>query len=297
MKRRSIFLAAVLAAALACFLLIPARPHGLSRISYEAKKGTVSQIATAINVYAKQGTAPAVRYERGTFAGRRYDVLTVTPGETTFIQLDYAGDDPKTLEQLYDRQRTAGGYWRVGGINGGFFNDGSTDHGRPTGAVLIDGEWQRWHNEELTPAYGNGNATVYFNPDGALELRYHGWQNGVWMPSTDLFWSYDNASQDFVYQIDRQYGLSGAYTLLKDGRRIWLGRSDSSYWNRSSASSVTLFGETADGRILLVIAQNIGGGEQETTLMLQMGAVNAIRLDGSTSTAMCVDRGLVNRSH
>jgi len=296
MKRRYLILAAALAAALACFLLIPARPHGLSRISYDSRT-QAGPIATAINVYAEKGTVPDVRYESGTFQKKRYDVLIVTPGDTTFIKLDYAGDVPKLMTDLSDQELIRSGYWRVGGINGGFFNDSSPDYGCPTGAVLIDGKWQRWHDQELTPAYGNGNATVYFNRDGELKLCYHGWQNGIWMPSGDTFWSYDSSVQDYAYQIDRQYGLSGAYMLLKDGRRIWLGRSSSSYWNLSSSSPVTLFGETADGRILLVTAQNIGGGEQETALMQKLGAVNAIRLDGSVSTGMAVDRGLVNRSH
>jgi hypothetical protein len=285
----------MLAAALVCFLVLPVRSRGLTRISDAGGKEFTNPIATAVNVYAKKGTTPSVKYVRGTFNGKRYDALIVTPSDTTFIELDYAGDDPQYLDRLEDTDLLAQGFWRVGGINGGFFNGKDPDYGRPTGAVLVDGVWQKWHGEELTPAYGSGNATVYFNPDGELELCYNGWQDGKWMPPDDAFWSYDDGAGSYIYHTDRRYGLSGAYTLLKDGRRIWLGRSQSIYSNRSSDSSVTLFGESADGRILLVTAGSIGGIEQETALMQQLGAVNAIRLDGSTSTGMCVDKGLVNR--
>jgi exopolysaccharide biosynthesis protein len=295
LRRRTWIGIVLLATALVCFLVLPVRSRGLTRISDTGSREYTNRIATAVNVYARKGVAPSVKYTRGTFNGKRYDALIVTPSDTTFIQLDYAGDDPQYLDSLEDTALLAQGYWRVGGINGGFFNNNEPDYGRPTGAVLVDGVWQLWRGEELTPAYGNGNATVYFNRDGGLKVYYHGWQNGIWMTPADTFWSYDSSVKDYTYHIFSRYGLSGAYTLLKDGRRTWLGRAQSAYPDCSKDTSVTLFGESADGRILLVTARNIGGIVQETALMQQLGAVTAIRLDGSTSTGMCVDKGLVNR--
>lgn len=287
-KLRWLILAVIAAAVI---LTVIPFPHGLSRISDHGSGEFERPVADAINVYCRKGTRPSVKYVSGTYEGVPYNVLEVKPDDHTFIQLDYAGETPEYLDELYDHSSE---YWHVGGINGGFFQNSGEEYGRPVGALLIDGSWAQWKDQELTPAYGRGNATVYFNRDGNLKLAYHGWENGEWKPVSDSFWSYNEEIVDYGYQIDTEYGLSGAYTLLRNGKRVWLGKNDSAYWNRSSDSWVTLFGETSDGTVLLVIAGKLGGGEAETELMKQLGAVNAIRLDGNTSTCMTVDKGLVH---
>ena len=118
LRRRTWIGIVLLATALVCFLVLPVRSRGLTRISDTGSREYTNRIATAVNVYARKGVAPSVKYTRGTFNGKRYDALIVTPSDTTFIQLDYAGDDPQYLDSLEDTALLAQGYWRVGGING-----------------------------------------------------------------------------------------------------------------------------------------------------------------------------------
>ncbi len=249
----------------------------------------VNPISTAINVYTKGDSQGVIQYE-GEYENVTYEVIEVRPDENTKIQLDYAGEIPITLDQLYDEQTIQEGWTRVGGINAGFFNRNQPDYGYPTGAVLVQSEWKGWGSEMLTPAYGRGNVTVYFNHYGGFDIHYHGWQNGQWMPSTDTFWYYNTQTNSYQYDIQYEYGVSGAYSLLKNGKRVWLGKTHSMYWERSKTSPVTLFGQKEDGTYLLVIAQNIGGGEKETALMQSLGAYHAIRLDGNSSTSMVILR-------
>lgn len=270
-----------LAVGMILILSMPCYPHGISVLSMA--NGRSIPIATAINIYARIGTKPKVIFQQGLFADVPYACLRVYPDENTQIALDYAGTKPKPLEKLAHFKL---GWWRVGGINAGFFVDHGENYGLPIGAVAVDGKFQFWKGNELVPAYGKGNVTAYFDERGSLTLSYHGWENGLWEPLDDDFWNYD----DDAYHLHTPFAVSGAYSLLRNGQRVWLGRTHSSYWNRSTKSGVTCFAQGNDGSVLLVVAGALGGGEKETRLMMQLGAKTALRMDGGSSSTMCIDR-------
>lgn len=285
----------VTAGVLLIFLILIPLPHGLAGFSSMGQKKLNTPVETAINIYCRKFTVPDITFQDGTWNGGWLKVLKVQLDDDTIVRLDDAGEKPLPLDQIQNAGLRKNGWYRVCGINAGFFNAHEPEYGRASGAVREDGSFVKWQSEEMAPAYGSGNATVYFNEDGHLRLVYHGWKNGAWMPEKDAEWSYDEKTDDFTYHIPETFGVSGAYTLLINGKRVWLGRSHSIYWNASKASPVTLFGETGDHSLLLVIAEKAGGGEMECELMKQLGAVNAIRMDGGTSTSMVWDKGLVRK--
>lgn len=290
MKKRYV-LAVIACIVITLFWNLVPFPHGLSRYSWRNTSSFDHPVSTAVNVYCRKHTVPDITFEQSTWNEGWLNVLKAKLSEDAILQLDYAGEEPENLDQIENPME---GWRRVCGINGGFFNAHEPEYGRPTGCVRTDGAFAQWNGNELTPAYGSGNVTVYFNKNGHLRFAYHGWGNGQWMPLSDTTWSYNDSVQDYSYHIEEQYGVSGAYALLVHGKRCFLGRPHSHYWYASDDSAVTLFGETADGTILMVTAEHAGGGLKECELMESLGAVNAIRMDGSYSTGMVVDKGLVN---
>ena len=278
----------MLTALLIIVAAMPRYPHGMA--VFHAVQGGGVPLATAINIYARLGTKPNVIFRQGVFDGVPYTALWVYPDANTEVVLDYAGETPKPLEKLAHFKL---GWWRVGGINAGFFIDHGEAYGRPVGAVAIDGKFQTWKGETLVPAYGKGNVTAYFDEDGSLALAYHGWKDGQWCPAGDSFGTYDAAKETYTYRLKTPFAVSGGYSLLRNGKRVWLGKGHSPYWESSTKTGVTCFGQCQDGSVLLVVAGALGGGEEETRLMRQLGAMTALRMDGGASGALCVDRLLL----
>jgi uncharacterized repeat protein (TIGR02543 family) len=291
-------------------------PTGAISIGSTGQSYQTRAVATAINVYAKSGTVPHVKKSSGTFAGANgnvtYNVLEIKPDGNTIVKVDYAGNTPKIITNMLDTSLTGNGYYAVGGINAGFFDNTNTNktYGLPTGVVEKSSTTQIFTDKNssvhyLTPAgYGSGFTSLYFdgtNMTNRIHLRYHGWTGGVFKYDSDNYGEdtvaqyYYNTETDqgYKYVYDYSNGVAGAYTLFVNGENKTLGRADSSYW--TWGSSVTLFGQKADGTYLLVTTTgNIGDGSYESALMGQLGATDAVRFDGGGSTNMFYDDGLVN---
>lgn len=272
---------------------------GLTIKNYRGGNTFSRKVPTSIDVYAKKGTIPKVKYEAIEFNNTVVNVMSVDPdGENTILQLEYALGKPMYMNEFYDAGLTKDNeYYLVGGINGGFFNNNSlsADYGAPSGAVASNWKYINWSNGwTLTPGYGNGFTTAYFDNENPMIINYHGWNQGNWFPENDSILEYiDNGIR---YNLPSKFGLSGAYALMIDGLPNNLGKDDSVYFNYNGGiSAVTLFGQKEDGTYLLVTTEGgIGGGQQETKLMQELGAYNAYRLDGGGSSQMMFDKGLIN---
>ncbi|MBR4456299.1 MAG: phosphodiester glycosidase family protein [Solobacterium sp.] len=244
------------------------------------------RISTALNVYAEEGTIPRVRHESGWIDGVEYDVLRVDPSETTFVKVDYS-EQPVYLSQLKDDALLRQGYVRVGGINAGYFSNGTIQNGKPVGAVRTENEWTQWHGERNTPAYGSGYATAYFNVYG-MALRYHGWKNGSWQG--DHNWSYWTG-----YLIEAENGISGSYTYFADGCEQDITRGDYGAINyRTYGRALTVFAQRSDGQFLLLEIYGTVKEEAVRAFLRNEHVTDAIRLDGGGSCQMIYEDTLVN---
>ena len=270
-------------------------------------------VPVAINVYAKNGTVPQVVHEEGVLNGVAYDVLRVDPSEDTFIQVDYS-PSAQLLYSLYDYDLVSQGYTRIGGINASFFTGG----GCPSGAIRVDDQWQYYGDMELSPSYGNGFATAYFN-NTDMELKYHGWQGSAWIPYDDGIW---NGEQTGVhaYGISSRFAVSGSYTYFANGVQIDLTTGGSGRYQTTRAVSLI----TAAASCCQIYLNTVGSGRYQTTravsLMAQRadkqyllmnfygrisdwdiieylrseGVTDAIKFDGGGSTQMVYEDTLVN---
>lgn len=265
----------------------PIRSLDLTQIGSDGNNKFSRKITTSINIYSKVGTIPQVRYTKGKYKDIDYNILYVKPSFDTFLQVDYAGSTPKYMDEFVDKELLKQGYWIVGGINAGFFvmGESSNLYGYPTGAVLRKGilETYEFNNEiwETAPSYGSGFTTAYFD-NCKLELKYNGWKDGVW----------------YGDEITFKWGVSGAYTLLKDNKKIHLGKDDYGpidYWNNTN--SVSLFGQRRDKTYILLITHDSISSNDQYNLMKELGAIDAIRFDGGGSNQMMVDKGLVNKPY
>lgn len=247
------------------------------------------KISTAINIYSKEGTTPRVKHETGVLAGIEYDVLRVDPSEDTFIKLDYT-ETPEYLDALYDSELTKQGYVRIGGINAGYFSNGSQEYGRPVGAVRVGNEWTSWHGHLNTPAYGSGYATAYFNTYD-MKIRYHGWKNGRWMG--DHIWSWWTG-----YLIDAENGISGSYTYFADGKEadLTLGEVSGINYHRYGRA-LTILAQDENQQFLLLEFYGTIGDSYVRQFLRDNHVTDAIRLDGGGSCQMIYDDELVNLAY
>ncbi len=242
------------------------------------------KITTAINVYT-DGKAQEVFHESGTLEGIPYDILRVTPSEHTFLQVDYS-EVPKPLSELADEETTAAGYAYAGGINGGFFQLTGKEYGRPVGAVRRKNNWTKWQGEDNTPAYGSGFATVYFTGD-TMRLKYHGWQNGIWIGDED--WTYESG-----YAIDAENALSGSYTYIADGEvKDITGDDHGSIDYRTFGRAATIFAQNTQHEYLLITIFGVVDDTKILEFLQSQNTVNALRMDGGISTQMVYIRKYV----
>ena len=245
------------------------------------------KLSTAINIYAKEGTVPCVIHESGTRFGVEYDILTTDPSETTFLKVDYS-EVPKYLDELYDKEMTEQGYMRVGGVNAGYFSNGSVEYGRPVGAVRTNNEWTTWQGKLNTPAYGNGFATAYFNTYD-MTIKYHGWQNSRW--KGDHNWSWWTG-----YLIDAENAISGSYTYFADGKETDVTNGDVGALNyHTYGRALTIFAQDEEGRFQLIEFYGTVPEDKVRAFLKERNVRDALRLDGGGSCQMIYDDSLVNR--
>ena len=201
-----------------------------------------------IEIYAVQG---------GTYTGFMLVVLDpsrVTCGTCSERFSRKAGLQLKDIAARYDA---------VAAINGGGFEDsgGSGNGGMPIGLVISEGEVMHTGGDS-----GNFYATVGFNQDNVMII------------------SKMSASEA------QQKGIRDAITF---GPRLIVNGEPASVKGQSSGLNPrTAIGQRADGAVLMLVidgrqASSLGATYSDLIkVMLQYGAVNAINMDGGSSSLM-----------
>ena len=160
-------------------------------------------------------------------------------------------------------------YGAIGGINGGAFRDekGGGSGGNPEGLTIIDGQ--------LVEAGRDDEASfVGLDSNGILHVGYY---------------SYGDCLDLGIVG-----GVSFYPPLIIDGER-----QDTTHI-LSGVNPRTAIGQRADGAILMLVIDgrqlSSAGAKYDdvTDVMLQFGAVNAMNLDGGSSTVMYLNGELVN---
>ena len=160
-------------------------------------------------------------------------------------------------------------YGAIGGINGGAFRDegGAGNGNYPEGLTIIDGEMvesARWGSEPF----------VGFDADGILHVGY------------------------FTYEDCVNMNIVGGVTF--DPPLIINGIPQDTSWLASGVNPRTAIGQRADGAVLMLAINGRQLSSMGATyadlidIMLEFGAVNAMNLDGGSSTVMYLNGELVN---
>ncbi len=244
--------------------------------------GLGRNVPTAIDVYTDGTYDIDVTHERGYISGVPYDIIRVIPNEHAFLQVDYC-PYPVGLGELADWDTISRGYAYAGGINGGYFSNTEYEYGRPVGAVRRHNAWTYWNGIENTPSYGTGYATAYIDGED-MWIRYHGWMWNDWYGDESWHWWTG-------YLINAEYGISGSYTYFVDGvqQDITGGASGYRYQNRA----ITILAQKANNEYMLITI--FGGLSEETIInfLYELGAYDAIRMDGGGSTQMIYETDAV----
>lgn len=161
------------------------------------------------------------------------------------------------IVKMYDAQ---------GGINGGSYLDpnGGGDGSYPDGLTVINGE---------IVSHTNGNAFAGIDKDGILHVGYYDAESAI--------------------QLGIQYGVSFGPVLVYNG--------EPEYYP-SGAGPRTAIGQRGDGAILMLVidgrqVHSFGATYSDMTdVMLSYGAVNAMNLDGGSSTLMYFNGEYINSS-
>ncbi len=157
----------------------------------------------------------------------------------------------------------------IGGINGGAFLDagGAGNGSSPEGLTIIDGEL-------LEDAYYDEKAFAGFDGQGILHVGY------------------------FSYEDCVNLGIVGGVSFLPP--LIINGIPQDTSWMASGVNPRTAIGQRADGAVLMLAINGRQLSSMGATyadlveIMLEFGAVNAMNLDGGSSTVMYLNGELVN---
>lgn len=199
--------------------------------------------------------------KKGGFVG--YMITVLDPKRVIIGTPDNFGGSGWTMEQLVQK------YDALGGVNGGGFKDegGTGSGGLPVGLTIIDGV-----------CYGDTNgesAFVGFDKDGKM---YFGYFND-WL-----------AQQFGVIN-----GVSFGPLLITNGEPA------SSESLGSGVNPRTAIGQRGDGAVMMLCidgrqVHSMGATYQDCIdIMLERGAVNAINMDGGSSTTMYYNGRYVNK--
>ena len=195
-------------------------------------------------------------------SGRGYNgymLIVLDPFRCFFAE----GGGGQTINMIAERNGA------IGGINGGAFVDvGGTGTGSyPEGLTIIDGELKnpaRWGNEPF----------VGFDADGILHVGYYDYQDCLDM------------------------GIVGGVTF--DPPLIINGIPQDTSWLPSGVNPRTAIGQRADGAVLMLVINGRQLSSMGATyadlveIMMEFGAVNAMNLDGGSSSVMYLNGELVN---
>jgi len=215
--------------------------------------------------YAQDDDGDGVIFEEIKGPGYAGYMLTILDPTRVIVGMpDTYGGVGLTLEEMVNK------YDAIGGINAGGFKDegGSGLGGRPEGLTIVDGV-----------CYGDGNNESVFvglDDKGIMHVGYY------------TAWSAE------VNNIKN--GVSFGPVLIMNGEAV----------NPSSLPSGvnprTAIGQRSDGAILMLVidgrqAHSMGATYQDCMeIMLSKGAVNAINMDGGSSTSMYYNGEYVNRN-
>jgi len=246
--------------------------------------GLNNAVGSAVNIYTLKDTEPSVLHHVGNYKGINYDMLEVTPSETTFVKVDYVGH-AEWLNDIYDWGLISEGYVRAGGINANYYSwITNPNYGQPVGGVRMAGKWTRFRGEPNLPDYGSGYVTAYWDRVGLMKLVYSGED------------AMSGTTEWIGEKVDSECAVSGSYTFLVDGERKDLTGGYGWYAYHSNDYAFTCLAQKKDGTYLLISFWNGMRDEQVQDFLLEQGAYNAIRLDGGTSTSMCYEEDYVKEA-
>jgi len=219
----------------------------------------------AVEEFAQDDDGDGIIFEEIKGPGYAGFMLTVLDPTRVIVGMpDTYGGVGLTLEEMVNK------YDAIGGINAGGFKDegGSGLGGQPEGLTVIDGV-----------CYGDTNGESVFvglDDKGIMHVGYY------------TAWSAE------VNNIKN--GVSFGPVLIMNGEPV----------NPSSLPSGvnprTAIGQRSDGAILMLVidgrqAHSMGATYQDCMeIMLSRGAVNAINMDGGSSTSMYYNGQYVNRN-
>lgn len=199
--------------------------------------------------------------KRKNFMG--YMLIVLDPNRVFVGMPDAYGGAGITLSSMVEK------YDAIGGINGGGFVDegGAGLGGYPKGLTIIDGVC---YNE----GYG-GDSFAGFDEEGVMHVGYYSLQD--------------------VQNVHIRDGVSfDGPILIMNGEPM-----DTSYLV-SGVNPRTAIGQRADGAVLMLVidgrqAHSVGCSYRDLMdIMLDYGAVNAMNLDGGSSTTMYLNGEYVN---
>jgi len=241
-------------------------------VSYEQDSSLISissaaaiGAATVEETYAQDDDGDGIIFENVKGAGFAGYLITVLDPTRVFVGMpDSYGGVGLTLEEMVVK------YEALGGINaGGFKDEGGTGlGGQPEGLTIVDG---------VCYGEGNGESTFAgFDDKGVMHVGYH------------TEWS--------AQALNIKHGVSFGPLLIINGEPV-----DPSYLP-SGVNPRTAIGQRSDGAVLMLVidgrqAHSMGATYQDCmNIMLSRGAVNAINMDGGSSSNMYFNGQYVNRN-
>ncbi|MEE2751680.1 MAG: phosphodiester glycosidase family protein, partial [Myxococcota bacterium] len=209
------------------------------------------------------------RYRTASLHGgdQTLNLIELDPGQTNLLPRNHGGC--ATVESVGP---SIGAY---AGINGGFYSTCT-----PTDLLRANGT-----THTLSSTTGYEQRAAGWNSYGAVNLQ--------WVDTATDWTAYDHAMAGYPSLVENSVATAEVY----DGQQVW----SSTDWSNNPH---TALGVAADGTVMLLTADgrtSAGDGLSTpslATLMLDLGAVNAINLDGGGSTTMwvkdCWLNGVVN---
>lgn len=215
-----------------------------------------------VSPYIEDEDGDGIIYEDIKKSGYTGYMITILDPKRVFVGMpDYYGGNGCSLEYFCEK------YDALGGINGGGFydKDGSGSGGKPEGLTIVDG---------VCYNMANGRSSFCgFNADGVFYVGYYTYEEAV--------------------SLNIVNGVSFTPILVMNGEAV-----DNSV---TGVNPRTAIGQRADGAVLMLVvdgrqAHSMGCTYQDLAeVMLEHGAVNAINMDGGSSSSMWYNGEYINK--